>query len=656
MGKPLLCTSHEASVGRSAKDKSGSVLAMMLLLVLGNAPGLWCQTKPEHKRAAREMIHLEVGPAIGLPVTGIAQQLWASAAGDEPGRLLVCTLEADPRDARLSSSAYVSLDGGSTWMRTLVDAHSDWVSESNCAAGTKGRAYFVAGVSDTSSGALDHSLGSSEVYRSSDGGLTWAGPRRYPFIDWMQLAVPAAGEPELVYLFGNEQAVGNGEAGAGSWEGKWRPMRKSSDGLLFSMAAYPESTSLPGRDQGFPLNAIVMNSGEAVVLFGEIPSQSLDLYAAGAERYRYLSRIELPLGTKAHGVLSAQMAFDREGRYRGRLYVVITALEEQRPVLVLARSDDEGRSWRSHVLIRSESRLSEQEIVYFYAAAAVNAAGTLAIEWSQGSPCPLFAVSEDGGESVAQSLRLGSCARNRDAGRLGLVMDTNLNTYNDRSPVDHPLAFSRSASPGFSLQALPNLLGALRIAADAAGRFHAFWVEPLWDRIRTLTATVDPAPRKQEKVQLKGREELTSSSAVRVQDESFDPETGTFSLDLRIRNIGSWAMPYPRWLAVVADRSDCGELRYLGALTVSELDRPVLEVPSLAARSNLLPGEDSLPVHLTVQTPGCASDHISVASMARQKARRPASFFPLAVRFGVYGEPAVRRQRDGTQGTDVSVP
>jgi len=656
MREPLSSSGNQLFTGLQQKATLGSMLALTLLVVLGSATHFFCQAIAEPRWAAQEFGHLETGPAIALPVSGVTQQLWASAAVDEPGRLLVCTLEADPRDARLSSSAYISLDGGNTWMRTLLDAHSDWVSETSCAAGTKGRAFFVAGVSDTSRGALDHSLGSSEAYRSSDGGLTWMGPRRYPFIDWMQLAVSATGKQDLVYLFGNEEAIGNGEAGAGAWEGKRRPMRKSSDGLLFSLPEYPESTSSESRDQGFPLNAIVIDSGDAIVLFGEIPSQSLDLYTAGTRGYQYLSKIELPSGTTTHGVLSAQMAFDSSGKYRGRLYVVIPALEKQRPVLVLARSDDRGKSWRSHVLMRSESRLSEEEIAYFYAAAAVNAAGILAIEWSAGRPCPLFAISEDGGETIDGSRYLGSCGIDQNDQKLPLVLNTNLNTYNDRSPADHPLAFSRSAPPGFSVQALPNLLGALRITADAAGRFHAFWVEPFWDGIRTMTATVNPAPAKPEKVQLKDREELTSNSAVRVEGESFDPATGTFSLNLRVRNIGASSMPYPRLLAVIADRSDCGDLKYLGPLSISSLNRPVLAIPAPPAKRHLLPGEDSLPVHLMVVAPGCSADHMSISQVARQKAFRPASFFPLVVRFGVYGDAVARPHVSGAQSTDVSVP
>ncbi len=117
------------------------VLAIAALLSTPLAHG---QERPADQNSPPGRQAVKVGPAITLPVQGLALQLFASAAPDDPDRLLICTFEEDIQHARHPSAAYVSLDAGNTWMRTLVDANSDWVSETSCAAGSNGRAYFVA--------------------------------------------------------------------------------------------------------------------------------------------------------------------------------------------------------------------------------------------------------------------------------------------------------------------------------------------------------------------------------------------------------------------------------------------------------------------------------------------------------------------------------
>jgi hypothetical protein len=631
----------------SLRRSSATLVALLCLLTLcaekarAQTPGSVGQGRAASFRPASSKNGglLHVGAAVPLPVEGVPQQIFSYAATrGNPRHLLACSSEVDSRNARVSSAAYTSFDGGNTWMRTLLDTQSDWVTETTCAMGSEGRAYFAAGVSNTSHGDFDHSSGSAELYRSSDDGLHWSKARRYPFIDWMQLAADE-GSNEYLHLFGNQQAEGVGDSGAGAWVEKRRPMWKMDDELTLSAPTFPSGVPADNHDQGFPLAAVV--DGEKVIaLFGEIPSRSFVIYQADASGYRMLSKVPMPPEARPYGTLSAQMTMDRAHH---RLYVAVPALVDKHAVVVLARSGDGGSSWNSTVLIREDIPMPTDEIVYMYTAVAVNADGIVGLEWFPGIGCPRFAVSTDAGASVADSMLLGSCDRERGQTFSRFAMEANVNVYNDRSPVDHPLTYSASALPGFSVRASASMLGSVHLTADAMGRFHPFWTEPRWDGIKTFTAAVSIGLAEPEAVPLSELADVSPDYLVRVANATVDPIEGTYSADISVRNSGSAFMPYPLWLQAVTDRSDCGALRYLNPSGVSKDGHAIFRVPEPLDRQLLFPGEDSLPVHIVIDTEGCGAGGVSMAQTARQSAMKLRSFFPVSVRFHIYArspEPA----------------
>jgi hypothetical protein len=619
--------------------KRAAIATIAMCCFLGMPSGFALQSNVPSAMSESSDKLLLVKPSIAIPSIGVPQQMLAFAAPDEPDRILVCTSESDPEHARLISAAYVSLDDGNTWMRTLLDDDSDWVSETACATGPKGVAYFAAGASDTLRGALNHSSGTAEIYRSYDGGLTWTEPRRYPFIDWMQLAIPQSSPAGTAYLFGNSQAAGEGDAGTGVWMDRHRLLRRSDVGATFSVPEFPNRPEAEVSEEGFPIAAVVLPNGNAVALFAELRTKTFALYEAGKNSYDLVSRVELPAEVEVYGALSAQMAYAREGKFSGRLYVTISVLEHRRPALVVAFSDDEGVHWKSSILLRGPTEMSETRITYLYSGIAVNPAGIVGIEWLAGSGCPIFAVSLDGGSSIADSTSLGACDESDQLPSLNFVMDQNLQAYNDRSEVGHPLAFSPSSAPGLSIRASANFLGAIQVAADAAGRFHAFWTEPGWRSIKTLTSTITVGKVSEAITFPLDAQDITTDAAVRIERQQFDPSSGTFDINMAIRNIGLTAIDYPRILQVVNDRSDCGHLQYLNALQGSA--QPWFRVPRRPDREQLFPGEDSLPVHITVRAHGCEVEKLSLFNEARSRAFRLRTLFPLALRFHVYALPGV---------------
>lgn len=573
---------------------------------------------------------IEIGPAIRLPVEGNPQQIWASAAPDDPDRLLICSLETEYNKARVISSVYASLDGGNTWMRTLRDAHSDWVSEAACAEGTKGRTYFVTGVSDTSNGSTRHEWGTMEAYRSSDGGLSWGEPRRYPFIDWMALGVEPGPRNDRLFLFGNIQANGAGDAGAGGWSDKGKPLFTSNDGLTYSEPIFPLNADSDRKGYAFPLGAVVLNDGQVVVLFAEIARKSFAVYRYDGTSYHQTSTIPMPEGVSSYGPLSAHLALDRSGRFAGRLYAAIPALEANRPVLVLAHSDDQGNSWRSHRLLRRETVLQTDEIEYFYAGVAVNAAGIVGLEWNAGTDCQ-FATSSDGGESVDDLHTLGGCGVHDGS---PIAATAYLKSGNDRSPADHPVRDSIGLPTGFTVHVGTSLLGSVQIVADAAERFHAFWSELRDDGIATLTSTIFTTRQNAKTVLAMEGEEITSRSLVHVENERYDAVQGRFGIEVSVRNIDASAVPYPRFLEVVAERSDCGHIKYLNPYGISEGNQAVFRVPARPGQPALFPGDSSLPVHLELSVEGCEGNRL--VAKARLLALKNTTLVPLSVRFRVW--------------------
>jgi len=575
-----------------------------------------------------------VGTPVPLPVQGVPQQLWASAAPDDPDRLVVCTFESDGEHGEFISSIYVSLDAGNTWMRTLLDDHSDWVSETNCAAGSQGRAYFVAGVSDTSRGTMVHELGSTEAYRSWDGGVSWSRAREYPFIDWTAIGVNPEGLEERVFLFGNVQANGIGDHGAGSWNAKTKPLLVSSDRLSFSEPIYPDEVSY--TQNGYPLSVVAPSSDVVLALYAEIPNNVFSIYRWNGKRYQRLSTIAMPVGVKPYGPLSAHMAMDKMGKFRGRLYAAIPGIESHHPVVVLAHSDDEGRSWTAQVILRRAKELSEHEIEYFSAGITVNRDGVVGLEWLPGTDCAELAISTDGGISVAERHALGNCPDSLDKGSVSSPTASFLKVYNDRSAVDHPLQYASGALPGFTIQVATSLLASVQIDADAGGRFHVFWCEMGANGPMTLTATVLPQRTWEAYSTLSDSIEVTKDSLIRVERELFDERTGTFRIDLQIKNQSPLPIAYPTILEVVSSRSDCGKVRYLNAVGYSGGGDTLFRVPRRPDRLRLFPGEASLPVHLEIQADGCGGSDARLVDRAKQQALESRPVFPLVLRFQVF--------------------
>jgi hypothetical protein len=598
-----------------------------VLLPSGNAEP---QGHPAETAGTRkDQASLEVGAPSVLPTLGRIWQVLAAAAPDNPDGLVACTFETDREHGREPSVLYASFDAGNTWMRTKVDHSSDWVSETSCAYGDRGRVYFADSASDTSHGGLDHERGTADVFRSRDGGLTWSDAEKYPFIDWTSLFT-VAGTSEKVYLFGNNVARGFGGKGNGEWVGKRGPMSISEDGSPFGPPVFPAIPPEKDKYGLFPLGAVGLPDGAVLMLFGKLTVPRSDseyvLYKSDQNGYRPFSRIALPKGNLPS--LGARLAVDKSSRFPGRLYVALSNEENGRSVLVLAVSDDGGTTWQSKSLLEGHT-LSEPKLIRGgFAGVAVDRTGVVGIEWATSEDCPVFVISLDGGESVGEPLPLGGC---KDEIASEAAPGYAANQF-------WPL----SGDSNFAVMMHPRLFGSADLVADAAGRFHPFWVEVtpggnLSLQTESITVRGQPAP-KEPAPNLATFLDLTKDVTVRLVGEQFNPHSATFDLDVAVQNSSKQDnVIYPSLIEVTQGSSDCGRVSYLNAAFTSSNGSPVLRIPTAGAHE-LLPGERTLPVHLRVRVEGCENDRGQLVALSRKGLQEFGRFFaPLRMQFRVVG-------------------
>src|SRR5260370_4722157 len=162
----------------------------------------------EGKRPAKRGL-ARMGPIVraSAPRQNI-RQIWADADRKGGLHMIACGMLSSPQKNANYGYVYSSSDAGATWRLRVVDDASRWVSEESCTYGQDGRAYFVDGQSDTSTGLPRHEWGHLQVFISDDHGMNWKSAGRREFVDWTMLAALPAdrNHSESLLIFGNAAA------------------------------------------------------------------------------------------------------------------------------------------------------------------------------------------------------------------------------------------------------------------------------------------------------------------------------------------------------------------------------------------------------------------------------------------------------------------
>jgi hypothetical protein len=434
--------------------------------------------------AAPAPFSVTVGPIARLPVTMSPSLLRTSASAVDGLRVIVCaegeetagpTMEytgARPWHRR-TFAIYQTTDGGRTWRTAMRDTTSWWMSENSCAFGIDGTAYAAVSASNVHDGKTDHEAGVLHLWRSSDAGDTWRlVSRPSPFVDWSMLVVDTTRGPHRgnLYLFGNAVAAGRRERQQGeevwvptdTWdhaEGAFPLLTSQSGGVDFETRAFggfdvwatrltPPPPKVRWDAGAYPWAALVRRDGAVSAIYmdsrAKITERELPALAREIDPVRRtgMGLVEsrnggrtvdtvrrIPALPDALGYVDGSTigfvegAPDRTGATP--LDVAYADIVGERPVVVLARTMNDGRDWSSTVLpiaLPPDIGVPVDQRT-FGISLARNRDGTLGLVWASAQTgCVGFAASVDDGKTWSAPTEIQSCRPVLTSRKVSLAM------------------------------------------------------------------------------------------------------------------------------------------------------------------------------------------------------------------------------------------
>jgi hypothetical protein len=506
---------------------------------------------------------------------------------DNPQHLIACSEIVTPEpDNQLNTVAYVSFDGGRSWIETLR-VKTMQTAHPSCAFGHGDIAYFTVDASESS------------LYRSVDGAKRWTKTATYPWSDHPYLTIDNGSDERhgQVYI-----SARNADAAVRSGVTLYR-FTDEGKSLGEPVSIYSSNghfTAIMGA-------ATIMADGTYALMFPELMRSSVgnpsDSVYDGRENAWIKVAISRDGGrtlepasivaTTALGMdlrspsLQLGMAADTSnGPFRNRLYVVWQAKRLKRFRILFSYSDDTGKTWSEPVTVDdSAPRENSEGPNDFEPAVAVNGQGVVGVLWydRRDNPDDLgwyarFTASLDGGDTFLSSVRV-STAPMSFAGRHRAVF----NYHFGKTVMD--TAYAASYTVGF--------------ASGPDGVFHAVWVDNRTGDWQLWTAPVSVSGT----VLRNGSEDLSSLSnvsanaPVHIGNSFWDWSTGEFECDLFVKNISSRPITGPLKLRLL--RLDSA----VGIVKAARVDGRPVDIGSVVAVSQdaLKPGEWSKPLHFTAR-------------------------------------------------------
>ena len=343
----------------------------------------------------------------------------AGADPENPNRMMACSMLSDAEGGTTISVVYTSHDGGRTWNETLSVAKGRMSGDPVCEFGLDGKAYFVVLT-------LEEDANSMLVYRSDDGGLTWEEPVRLPFIDRENFAIDRSGGDYhgRIYINGTGTVHGLGDERISALT-----LFRSLDGGRSFQGPVQRASFDPTYVVGMG-NSVVLSDGTLVTLFGHVkdrakigdehnqpgqPNSWLKVATSddGGETYSigtvvsdwYMARRRAP------GSHIPWLAVDSgSSALKDRLYAVWNDFENERLEVLLAHSDDGGKTWSDPVDVVREDRIRtdpKQGPDQNMPLVAVNEHGVVGVAWYDRRQHPdnlgwylRFSASLDGGRNL----------------------------------------------------------------------------------------------------------------------------------------------------------------------------------------------------------------------------------------------------------------
>lgn len=533
-------------------------------------------------------------PSLNAQPVAVGENLLVSG---EPDKMHTETLiAADPKDAnrllgcaivfldgarRRTTAVYASSDAGKTWTQTLDTRKFFYSSDPAIAFGSNGVAYYSTTVNVR---AEDRPV--VMIYRSTDGGKTWQAPTAIPFFDREYLAVDNTGGKYHGRVYVNGAATVPGTDQAKYANGV--QLYSSRDGRNFMRWA--DRVSLGGGFIYGMGNSVVLSDGTLAFLFGESKDQKEADSIRKNQRFGqyglggYLnSHLKLaisrdggesldPLVTisdysQPYGTFNSWIPYlaadPGNGPFKDRLYAVWADLGSGRSEILLSYSADKGKTWSEAKPVNDDRPFSDPSSGphNFLPVVAVNMAGVVGVMWYDRRDVPdglgwyvRFRASLDGGETWLPSVRVSTAPADQSK--------------------NQKLFTRADASAGSNLKLNVGLVGmqfaaadTAGMAADAAGRFHPFWIDNRTGVPQVWTATIDVKGEvwRNGSRESAALDDLSDKLTWEITDASYDRSTNLITAFVQLRNRSSTSLTGPIKVRALTLRSALGPLEVVNA-------------------------------------------------------------------------------------------
>jgi hypothetical protein len=536
-------------------------------------------------------------------------EMLAAVDSAHPGRMLACTMTLSMKSNSKSTIVYATFDGGKTWKPTLEDTRTRFVGDPTCAYGRGDTAYAVT----LPIFRKPNSSTEMAVYRSVNGGRTWEEPTVIPFIDRQYISVDRTTSSAYqghVYIHANGERKDSTDKRAGPA----LQLIRSVDGAKTFLPA----VSPPGierYDAMMPGTGVLRADGALVIPFESTRQGKSYIESTYSEDGGEHLSEPVTIATQTScgmrgGGLGLTSAIDlTKGPFAGRIYVVWQSKEAGRCQILMASSNDGGKSWSKPMFVNDDRPRANPEDGpnNFMAAVAVNNKGVVGVSWydrrefSNDTDYSLrFAASHDGGMSFGSSVKVSSASR--------------IHTANERYAIyayteggGHFSARRRGGSiktllgPNYASFFFP---GDTRdMIADTKGVFHPFWHDSRSGMILMYTApvTVEGKAEVNGAPELSSYTDITDRVTIEFSRTNYDPATHTVEVAAVVWNTSSAPIRGPLKMRVTSLTSPSGTPRILGSMNRWSGVGAILDLSVGAGNSSIAAGESSRPIPIRIR-------------------------------------------------------
>jgi hypothetical protein len=571
-----------------------------------------------------------VGPNVHVSKMNDSRQHWETQVAADPtnsARLIGCSIISPPEEGHSAGDhktiVYASSDGGKSWRPTLESPPGMISRDPTCAFGPDGTAYFVNfafsadAFSESSTHAKEETIKKLFVYRSEDGGKTWAKP----------VGLQISDRPFLVIDHSNSKYRGRVYLTSNSGVRRTDGDELTTMPLVFHSSdkamTFADPLSVLTDD-----NRWIVGPGNAVVLSdGTLVWGQAELKVGGSAGIPHnkpdQSNARLKILVSADGgtsFLKATVAGDwylrfydgvnsvpslgadaSQGPFKDRVYAAWSDARSGRSEILLSFSSDKGKTWSKPVAVNDDAPRpapgegpdDQMPTV------AVNSAGVVGVMWYDRRDNPdnlgwyaRFSASLDGGETFLPSVRVAEAPHFLDP-RKKIALDSEAEGEN-LSGGSHEIFVSAFAFMGGDTAGM---------AADADGVFHPFWVDNRTGvaQIWSAPVTVSGNAVGNGSADLQDFVDVTAKLEVEFKHTSYDPNSQKVTGDICLTNRSPQDLSGPIKIRILSLASAVGPTDILDSDNESRRSGAVWDLSAFLLDGRLPSGKTSKPRHFEMR-------------------------------------------------------